>query len=407
MKKILSMVAAVAILSSVASAELLKNFKHTGSLEVNAYNVNNADFDKNTDDKSGDVDTRLMLDMSFDLNDDASAVVSVVKNNRQWGTAQEDANTIQTNLVFEQAYLNLKGVMGMDHKLGRQYYGKEGDMVIYFGPQRWPYIPAVIPVSALDAWVGTYKYNDWTFTALLGKITGATGDMGRNISGIDVKTKINRFDLNAYYYYKVDNVASPADKLGVIGLRANWECMFLKDLNLAVEYDKNLGKDDTYAKYKGYAYKLNADYKMDLAGKIGFNAEYTYMSGEKAGADVKLYTPIKIDYRPGIIANGFGVPIAYTTAVGTGYKGIHLGANWTPSAMEKLNIAATYYNMKVAEKNLGMKDTLGNEVDLVATWKHSDNLSLKGYYAMLKPEKDNAGTDDAYTALGAAFVLKF
>ncbi|HOL62259.1 MAG TPA: hypothetical protein PK103_02705, partial [Elusimicrobiales bacterium] len=81
--------------------------------------------------------------------------------------------------------------------------------------------------------------------------------------------------------------------------------------------------------------------------------------------------------------------------------------NWTPSAMEKLNIAATYYNMKVAEKNTGMKDTLGNEVDLVATWKHSDNLSLKGYYAMLKPEKDNAGTDDAYTALGAAFVLKF
>ncbi len=406
MKKILSMVAAVAILSSVASAELLKNFKHTGSLEVNAYNVNNADFDKNTDDKSGDVDTRLMLDMSFDLNDDASAVVSVVKNNRQWGTAQEDANTIQTNLVFEQAYLNLKGVMGMDHKLGRQYYGKEGDMVIYFGPKGWPY-PVKMPVSALDAWIGTYKYDNWTFTGLLGKINRNTGNMGENISGIDIKTKINRFDLNAYYYYKVDNTVAPADKLGLFGLRANWECMFLKDLNLAAEYDKNIGKDKTYAKYKGYAYKLNADYKIDLAGKLGFMAEYTYISGQDSSPDKKVYTPINIDYRPGIIANGFGVPVIYTTAVGTGYKGIHLGANWTPSAMEKLNIAATYYNMKVAEKNPGMKDTLGNEVDLVATWKHSNNLSIKGYYAMLKPEKDNTVTDDAYTALGAAFVLKF
>ena len=422
MKKILSMVAAVAILSSVASAELLKNFKHTGSLEVNAYNVNNADFNKNIDDKYGDVDTRLMLDMSFDLNDDASAVVSVVKNNRQWGTAQEDANTIQTNLVFEQAYLNLKGVMGMDHKLGRQYYGKEGDMVIYFGPQRWPYMP-VMPVSALDAWVGTYKYNDWTFTGLLGKIpdiitddatgTDATGtmeenlSMGKNLSGIDVKTKIDRFDLNAYYYNYSDNDNTTVGRLGVAGLRANWECMFLKDLNLRLEYDKNFGSDKSYAQYKGYAYKLNADYKMDLAGKMGFMAEYTYMSGQDTSTDNKVYTPINIDYRPGIIANGYGVNSAYVTAVGTGYKGMHFGANWTPSAMEKLNIAATYYNMKVAEKNTGMKDTLGNEIDLVATWKHSDNVSVKGYYAMFKPEKDNSGTDDAQTALGAAFVLKF
>lgn len=403
MKKLLSMVAAVAILSSVASAELLKNFKHTGSLEVNAYNVNNADFNKNNDDKYGDVDTRLMLDMSFDLNDDASAVVSVVKNNRQWGTAQEDANTIQTNLVFEQAYLNLKGVMGMDHKLGRQYYGKEGDMVIYYGPKNWPYLVSM-PVSAIDAWVGTYKYNDWTFTGLLGKINGNTGNMGENISGIDLKTKINRFDLNAYYYYKVDNTTAPAaNKLGLFGLRANWECTFLKGLNLGLEYDKNFGSNSSYTQYKGYAYKVNADYKMDLAGKMGFNAEYAYASGQDSSSDNTVYTAINSDYRPGIMMSGFGVALPFANS---GWKIINLGANWTPSAMEKLNIALNYYNAKEAEKK-STSDTLGNEYDLVATWKHSDNLSIKGYYAMFTPDKDNTGTDDAYTALGAAFVVKF
>lgn len=416
MKKALALLVAVAFIYTNASAQLLKNFKYNGSLEVNAYNVNNADFDKNTGDKTSDVDTRLMLDISFDLNDDASAAVSVVKNNRQWGdttTTPENLNAIESNLFVEQAYLHLKGVLGMDHKLGRQYYGNPGDMVIYYGPKMWPY-QVTMPVSALDAWTGVYKYNDWTFTGLLGKVNRAANNMGENISGIDVKTKIDRFNLNAYYYYKVDNTATRADKLGLAGIRANWECMFLKDLNLGAEYDWNSGSsNNNYKKYKGYAYKVNADYKMDLAGKLGLMAEYTYMSGQDTSADIKLYKPINIDYRPGIIANGYGLDTSYVgstgTRIGTGYKGMHFGANWTPSSMEKLNIAATYYNMKVAEKSTGMEDTLGNELDIVATWNHSDNVSVKGYYAMFTPEKKNVlgNTDDAQTMLGAAFVVKF
>jgi hypothetical protein len=93
MKKILAMVTAVAVVSSVASAQLIKNFKlHESMLEVNAYNINNADFDDNSGDKKGDVDTRLILNMSFDLNDDANVVVTLVKNNRQWGTGSERIN---------------------------------------------------------------------------------------------------------------------------------------------------------------------------------------------------------------------------------------------------------------------------------------------------------------------------
>ncbi len=408
MKKTLALIAAVAFINSVASAELLKNFQHKGTIEINAYNINNADFNKDSDDKKGDVDTRFMLDLTFDFNDDVSGVVSIVKNNRQWGTGSEHLNTIENNLFVEQAYLNLKGVMGMDHKIGRQYYGNQNDLVIYYGPKSWPYMVSM-PVDALDAWTGVYRYKDWTFTGLLGKVTGATGDMGENISGIDIKGKLNRFNLNAYYYYKVDNTATPADKLGLAGIRANWECAFVKDLMLGIELDKNMGADNNYDQYKGYAYKVNADYKFDLAGKLGLMAEYAYLSGQDSSTDVKVYTPINSDYRPGIIKGGNRLNNTYVNPIGTGYKGLHFGANWTPSAIEKLNIAATYYNMKVAEKNAGYKDTIGNEVDIVATWKHSEDVSLKGYYAMFMPEKDNVSTgkDDAQTALGAAFVVKF
>ncbi|NLI10803.1 MAG: porin [Elusimicrobia bacterium] len=425
MKKIIAIAAVMAFSASMASAELLKNFKYDGSVEVNAYNQNNGDFNKSSDDKTGDVDSRVMINASFDLNNDVNAVVSVVKNNRQYGDASEDANTIQNNLFFEQAYLNLKGVFGMDHKLGRQYYGKAGDLVIYYGPKMWPY-PVSMPVSAIDGWTGWYKTGNWDIHAIMANEYNDTTlaksyDQDSRLSGINASTKIDRFNLNAYYYQKNDKEYSsnylslaPSDiksYLGLFGVRANWESMFLKGLNLGLEYDMNTGKDKTTtaeADYKGYAYKVNADYAMDFMGKLGFNAEYVYLSGQDNSSDVKLFHPINSDYRPGIIGNGFGVLNAYVTAIGDGAKVMDFGVNWTPEKLNKLNLAVSYYNTKVAEKNPGMKDTIGNEYNLVASWNHSENVSVKGYYAMFTPEKDNnGGQDDAQTALGAAFVVKF
>jgi len=444
MKKVISLLAVLAFFGSMANAELLKNFKYDGKLEVNGYNINNAkDFDSDKSDKYGDVDTRLMLNMGFDLNDDANAVVTIVKDNRQWGTESERINGdatndegILNNLYIDQAYLNLKGVVGMDHKVGRQFYGNPGDLVIYYGPKMWPYQITFGDVSAIDAWVGTYNYKDWTVTGIMGKEERVDDHMGKNLSGIDVKTKIDRFNLNAYYYYRVDN--SNVDMLGLLGFRANWDCRYVEGLNIGGEYDHNNGSkkqydlenDKYYHEYKGYAWKVNAEYKRDLAGKLGLKAEYAYLSGEKDGSDVKLYTPIAFDYRPGIISNGFGVSSNYLYSnygepdqaprIGTGMKVFNLGANWTPEKLNKLNIAFDYINSKVAEKikaddpNISIKDTVGNEYDIVATWNHSDNVSVKGYYAMFKPEKDNVEVDsnnvkhdDMETAFGAAFVVKF
>jgi hypothetical protein len=417
MKKVISLLAVLAFFGSMANAELLKNFKYDGKLEVNGYNINNAkDFDSDKSDKYGDVDTRLMLNMGFDLNDDANAVVTIVKDNRkdnrQWGTESENANGIQDNLFFDQAYLNLKGVIGMDHKLGRQFYGNTGDLVIYYGPKMWPYQIKFGNVSAIDAWVGTYNYKDWTFTSIMGKEKRVNDEMGKNISGIDVKTKIDRFNLNAYYYYRVDN--STVDMLGLLGFRANWDCKYVEGLHIGGEYDHNNGSKNR-GEYKGYAWKVNAEYKRDLAGKLGLKAEYAYLSGEKDGSDVKLYTPIATDYRPGIILNGFNLKETnysdIDNKIGTGRKYFISGINWTPEKLNKLNIAFDYINAKVAEENVNMDDTIGNEYDIVATWNHSDNVSVKGYYAMFKPEKHNVSdtpkTDDMTTALGAAFVVKF
>jgi len=339
------------------------------------------------------------------------------KNNRDYGTASEDANTITTNLFFEQAYLNLKGVIGIDHKLRRQYYGNAGDMVIYYGPKMWPYDNG-LTVNAIDGWTGWWKYDKWNLDvhAIIARNTDDTTgpDKDIDIYGINAKTKIDRFHLNAYAYEKIDksNGVNKFIFTDVIGARANWECKFVKGLNLGLEYDINMGKDNsgtTKEDLKGYAYKANVDYTMDLMGKLGFDAEYVFNSGDNKPTDTKNeeWQAINGDLRLGIIwGGGFDVLGAY----GSGLKAYDIGINWTPEKLNKLSLAAKYYDFSAAEKSGLTKVHLGTETDIVATWTHSDNVSVKGYYAMLTPEKKNltAGAPhDAQTMLGAAFVVKF
>jgi len=348
-----------------------------------------------------------MINASFDLNNDANAVVSVVKNNRKYGDPSEDANIIQSLFFFEQAYLNLKGVLGMDHKLGRQYYGKPGDVVIYFGPIMWPYVDGMT-VNAIDGWTGWYKNGNWDIHAILATEVNSTStpNADKRLSGINASTKIDRWNLNAYYYNENNKLSTGSDYTGVLGARANWECMFVKGLNLGLEYDRNTGKNTSNdLKHQGYLYKVNADYSMDLMGKLGLEAEYFFASGDENYTDKKdkQYASINGDYRPGIINGG-----SFTTpATGSGSLIYNFGINWTPEKLNKLNLTAKYYDFS-ADKKAGLtKKHEGSEFDIVATWNHSENISVKGYYATFMPEKKNNANHDSATMLGASFVVKF
>jgi hypothetical protein len=419
MKKVIGMLAVVALANSMASAELLKNFKADGNIEVNAYNTNNMDFDKTTSDAKSFVDTRLMLNTGFDLNEDVNAVVSVVKNDRQYGSGAQNvtgANGILDLVQFEQAYLNLKGVIGMDHKVGRQYYGNAGDMVIYYGPKMQPYI-SKMPVTAIDGWTGWYKNGNWDVNAIVAKekqgaTTTTRGLDDTNISGVNVKTKISRWNLNAYAYQKSDKASTKIDQLNLVGVKGNWECMFVKNLNIGVEYDQDMGFSTTTVnhKYEGYAFKANVDYSMDLKGKLAFAGEYVLQSGDgnaNGHSDLAFHS-ISGDYRPGIIFGGQWLNGAgfYT---GSGLNTYNLGANWTPDMLNKLNLAITYYDFSADKKLANSDKHLGYEGDVVATWTHSASVSVNGYYAMFKPEQNNFAGKNHNTAqmFGTALNVKF
>lgn len=439
MKKVIGIIALLVFAGNIASAELLKNFKYDGKIEVNAFQRNNADYNENAADKRNDVDTRVQLNMGFDLTEDVDAVVSAVKADRQHGDNSQDANTALDNLFFEQAYLNLKGVLGFDHKLGRQYYGNEGDLIVYYGPQSWPFptdnvaaFGNVLGVTGVDGYTGWYKYGKWDFHGVLAKETNtnAAADTDTDLFGLVAKYDL-RDDLKlGGYVYRMNHqsglVAGPSSHLDTIGVKANGDFM---GFDYAAEIAKNMGLYNETLETAGYltgveqtgdfsgmAFKANLKYGMDLAGKIEFMGEYAMGSGDNDTTDdkVEAFMTPNSDYRPGIIWGGNHMAVG-----GNGLSNLttfNLGAKWNPSMIEKLTLGAKFFNFAPTEKLAGTAksyDTYGNELDVTAGWQHNESVGLKAYYAMFMPNKDYAqrnsltASDDSTSVLGAAFTVKF
>ena len=96
-----------------------------------------------------------------------------------------------------------------------------------------------------------------------------------------------------------------------------------------------------------------------------------------------------------------------------------LGADLTPNKWDgKLNLCAKMVNLKYTEEKTWTtvtSDAIGNELDFLVTWNHSEDVALKAYYAMLSPDSDYTkitGTsltakDDISTLLGFNVNVKF
>ncbi|MFA6433057.1 MAG: alginate export family protein [Elusimicrobiales bacterium] len=428
MKKLMGMLAVVAFATSMANAELLKNFKYNGSVEVNMRDVNNADFNKKTFDESNNTLSRVMIGANFDLNEDVNAQVTAVKNARNYGNAKQTvAGGTIDSFNFEEAYLNLKGVFGADHKVGRQYYGNAGDMIVYYGPLMMPYVNA-LTVNAIDGYTGWWKQDKWAVNAILakqGKATSVPLGTDQDLRGI-----VGSYDwrkeakIGAYYYQGMTEknaLNSPKDILNVMGLKVNGVCP-VTGIEYTGEYAMNTGRNNdnivasgvaganTDNKYSGSAYKLNLKYAHEFMGKWDFSGEYAAGTGDKNLTDkkVKAFSGINSDYRPGLVwaAERGNVGLGNLTTW-------NLGASWTPEKVNRLTAGAKYYHFAMTEKS-GGNDKIGNELDLCATWKHSENVSIMGSYGSFAPEKKYAqaifgatAKKDAETRMGLDLMVKF
>ncbi|MBI4656388.1 MAG: alginate export family protein [Elusimicrobia bacterium] len=435
MRKIIGITAVLAFATSIASAELLKNFKYDGNIDVNAYQVRNADYNELAADKVNDAQTRVVLGAGFDLNDDVATKLTIAKIDEKYGTnngAPEDIENETINeFAFYEGYLNIKGLMGFDHKLGRQLYGNPGDLLVYYGPLTWPYNIGLglTATPALDGYSGYWKHEKWDIQGVLGKNTESCTilpcvgpDTDQDIFGLIAKYDLKEdIKLAGFVYRRNTQVgATPNDHLDVVGVKANGN---FKGFDYSAEVAKNMGRNNTGGintglaaapgtnnKYEGMGYLVNVKYSMDIASTLTFMGEYASGSGDDNYTDNKVsaFMGVQPDYRPGILWGGYGLTGAAGFAGITNLTTYNLGAEYVFSKPEKLSLAAKHYNFAPTEDFGLTYDTYGTELDFTATWKHSNNVSVKAYYAEFTPDsKFQAVNDDATNILGTSFMVKF
>jgi hypothetical protein len=452
MKKLLGSTLALALLVPAgAHAELLKNLKVGGSLEVNAVSANNVtDFNTAAYDHVDTIQTRLMLNADWDLLDDVHAKVTLNKNNRTYGNATgENLNTIQSNVTAEQANIKIDKLFGgLDTTLGRQFYGDAGDLVIYFGPRN----DYGLTVTALDG--GRFDWNgeNWGLTALVAKEAGAstltTGkDSGdKNLMGLVVHAMPMEGVSGSVFVYGQNTINSGSqtntgvignDHLYVAGLKAK---ATMGGAWVKAEIAKDFGENRTVTtngaytlagNYTGWAGKVNVGYKADVQN-VGALAGWLEGGVGSAGQTTnRNFTAIAGDYRPGGIYGRFWSG-ANTTKLGNTSLGnldngslsnrviVGAGVKATPSMLEKLTVGLSVWNYRAQNEtalnigsNPGPKGNviLGTEYDLDLGWKHSENVMVNAGVGDLQPGNavrvTNGGAVSPVTACYADFSVKF
>lgn len=392
MKKSLGVAASLALIwsSQPASAEWLKNLRVGGQIDVQATSANNVtDFSTRqtippvaapgggsvgslNNDRIGDVQTRVMVNLDWDLLDDVHSRITLRKSDRTWGTTggTTAAGTGQTitatggsnvlgNVVVDEANFKIDKIAGqVDLTMGRQYYGSSGDLVIYYGPS--DKAEYGLPVTALDAARADWN-NEWLgVTGIAGKVTGhpiglagAVSDV--DVTGLNMALKGTENYSGALYIYNrmthntgasgappsdAPSAGGKPDMLYVVGTKIKLAGM---GLWWRGEYDQNFGDERLKpasinqlpaAHYAGYAFLTNAGYKYESesAGMASIWGEFALGSGRQNTRENSDdgFQSINSDYRPGSIYGRFaanavsGVALGNAVAAGgpTGTSGL-------------------------------------------------------------------------------------
>lgn len=448
MKKLLGSTLSLAMVISYspASAEVLKNFKLSGSIDVMATSADNqTDFRTNRNnatgatgrDRLGDTQTRLMLHADWDLLDDVHAKVTLAKNNRVYGTASEHLNDVQNELHIEQSYVKVdKLADAVDMTMGRQFYNEANsgkEIVAFYGPTQGLF---AMPVTAIDAFRFDWGNDAWGLTGLAGRASDTTAgtvpDSSTDVRGLIATIKGNeQWNAGAYVWNRVIHRVAAAvgappsdttnggknDFLWVAGLKGK---VMMEGAWLALELAKNFGQNRAQElvgasapaskSYTGWAAKLDAGYKAELSGMGTLNPwlHVGIGSGDGSPGDGNnhAFTPIASDYRPGAIYGRFAASNGLTGAtLGSALNGNTtlssgslsnrkiwgIGVKVTPEAVNKLTAGLSVYdyNFYATPGHRGVHANgnrhIGSEVDLDAEWKHSENVSLMATVGRFQP----------------------
>lgn len=370
MKKLLGTTLALAMfVPAGANAELLKNLKLSGQLDVAAVSAHNVtDFvtrpnalgggsgpgaAASNNDRIGHANTRTMLSADWDLLDDVHARITFVKgasnlvNPRNYGSGGQSLDAWQTQTIVQEANVKIDKLAGLfDTTVGRQFYGEAGDLIVYYGPrENWGFV-----TDSLDAFRFDWNGEHMSVTGLAGRTAdnagiGANPGSSTDLRGLIVSCKMHEMVKPTVYLYNSQTHATGGSGIGaphnlgaangkntnlyVFGLKAK---VASGGFSGSAEYAKNFGDDRTTfangglgpqsGKYTGWAFLAKAAYKADLSdvGAITPWGEFGVGTGDAnyAHSGNGNFMSINTDYRPGGIYGRFDQTAGAVLASGIG-----------------------------------------------------------------------------------------
>jgi hypothetical protein len=403
-----------------------------GSLEILGNSANNElDYAGKLNDHRGDTITRVRVGLGFpEITEGVSGRVEFIRNgspNTMYGGSNPNGTTLtneESIIRIQNGYVDIANFLKTDQfRIGRQYGGRKGDLLVYYGPID----DDALNVSALDSALVRKKVGPVDALFATGKVTengavpGNANDTDATVNGdINLTYLILssselfsglRLPLEVGYYRATNsNAATTADNQTLVVYDARAGYGLMNDaLNLSAEIAMNGGQDNNgsstaaKSKFKGNAYVVKADYAAQDRG-IGLRALYANASGQNQtsatwSSDKSFHDVGFSDFRYGEILSNSNTFVANSpvsvpgagldtgVSAGGGGRGlnvINVGVSYILPVWDgKLDASLDFYNAKVNKVAANASKKIGTEYDLALHYHHSASVTASAGYAML------------------------
>ena len=409
-KLVIGIVAALAVSVAASSFAETQNVKVSGELRMRGYQL--IDWKVVGDDGSvtkktyGWFATRALVDIEADLTDNVMVGVEL-EGLGTWGEALYSSQMVDEDwsVDLKQAYAKFSELYytPLTVKVGRQYLGGLGTFMVTDAEKEYTF----------DAIRATLDFYPWTIEGIYAKLqdTGVI-DEDYDFYMVNGRYEAEIFAVEAFLMYLKEE--STDAKPVIVGLLGSVSPMQALDLHAEVDIER--GDANSTQDLEAWALELGGSYIFDAAWEPAVSLRYVYGSGDDNPTDGKNKNFVE------------GAEYEY---LGYAYSpvrsNIHIiNASLSILPMENLTLIADYYHYIQAETvaqtmgdilqdnggymplTNGTSDKLGNEIDLIAEYDYSEDVSTQLYVAWFLPgDAYNSPADETVVEIRGEILVSF
>lgn len=416
MKRIILSVFAAAVTAAWAIPASAGDITFSGQYRLRGEYISNNDFDDANPDTDDFWTQRVRLTANAKATDDVSAKITI-QDTRKWGEfgISPTSNTNQlsdgndNHLDLHEAYLNVSNIFGapVSFRAGRQELAYGDERLV--GAVNWSNNG-----QAFDAFKFVYSNDavnvDFFSATIAEDGAGANDDTYLNGVYATLKQVVPNNTLDVYLL-QLTSGTSDADTTYTVGARLKGAAA---GVDYTVEVPFQFGTDADDDDISAWAFAVKAGYTIPTPMKIRVGAEYDFATGQDPEeADNTVFNQLFPTNH-----DKFGIADVAGANQWSNIQAWSVNASVDLNEKTRLYVAYWDFSQDEAAEVVGggtipdpafdgSSDDLGSEIDLIATYKYNNNLTLEAGASRFFPG-DAAGTnpddrDWAYLQITANF----